>query len=253
MTMKSQDTASALAVLAGCAPVDLPVACVQNGVHNERAAQHHFDHVYAVTVNCPTAFLEPGRVVAYSRPTTGILDVGRYPTGVDDTCRALATALRDATFVSEARADIMRWKYRKLVVNVGNAVEALCGPAARRGAVAWLAAEEAERVLDVAGIALVSRQEDAERRGDIIRQAAVDGAARPGGSMWQSLARGAGSIEADYINGEIVRLARAMGAVAPVNVTLQRLCTAMIAQGRPPASLTEREVLDRVRAASADI
>lgn len=244
MTMKSQDTGPALVALARHGPVDLPVVCVQNGVHNESAAQRYFDQVYAATVMCPTAFLEPGQVVAYATPTTGIFDIGRYPHGVDDTCHMIAAALSDATFVSEVRPDIMRWKYRKLITNVGNAVEALCGPSARRGTAGSLATDEAERVLDAAGIAVASRQEDAERRGDLVRRAAVDGVERPGGSMWQSLARGVGSIEADYLNGEVVRIARAVGSPAPVNATLQRLCNAAIAGGRAPASMTERDLVD---------
>ena len=35
---------------------------------------------------------------------------------------------RGATFLSEPRPDIMRWKYRKLVMNLGNAVQALVRP-----------------------------------------------------------------------------------------------------------------------------
>lgn len=244
LTMKSQDTLPALADLARRGPVDLPVVCVQNGVHNEYAAQRYFGHVYAATVMCPAAFLEPGRVIAYATPTTGILDLGRYPDGVDDTCRALAAALNDATFVSEARADIMRWKYRKLITNVGNAVEALCGPAARRGRAGSLVTDEAERVLDTAGISVASAREDVERRGTVLRRAAVEGAERPGGSMWQSLGRGVGSIEADYLNGEVVRIARAVGSVAPVNATVQRLCAAFAAERRAPASMTEDDLTD---------
>src|SRR5690606_18048315 len=78
-------------------------------------------------VVCPASHLEPGVVAAHSAPVTGILDLGRYPSSVDDTARALATALQGATFSSEAVPDIMRWKYRKLIVNLGNAVDAVCG------------------------------------------------------------------------------------------------------------------------------
>ena len=43
---------------------------------------------------------------------------------------ALAAALRAAHIESEPRPDIMRWKYRKLLNNLGNAVQALCGTGA---------------------------------------------------------------------------------------------------------------------------
>lgn len=57
----------------------------------------------------------------------GLLDLGRYPAGVDETALSVAAAFTKAGFVSEPRDDIMRWKYRKLVMNLGNAVTALCG------------------------------------------------------------------------------------------------------------------------------
>jgi len=40
----------------------------------------------------------------------------------------------------------------------------------------------------------------------------ISGQSRAGGSTWQSLARGTGSVEADYLNGEIVLLARRLAA-----------------------------------------
>src|SRR5207302_10080301 len=106
----------------------IPVVCLQNGVDNERAALRVFPHVYGICVMCPTGHLEPGVVQAYSTPVTGILDIGRYPSGSDEIAEALAGALRASTFVSEARADIMRWKYAKLLMNLGNAVQATCRP-----------------------------------------------------------------------------------------------------------------------------
>jgi len=38
----------------------------------------------------------------------------------------IAAALRDASFESVARADVMRWKYAKLLKNLSNGVNALC-------------------------------------------------------------------------------------------------------------------------------
>ena len=49
------------------------------------------------------------------------------------------------------------------------------------------------------------------RRGDLLRLGPVGGRERGGGSSWQSLARGSGTIEADYLNGEIVLLGRLHG------------------------------------------
>ena len=62
-----------------------------------------------------------------------------------------------------------------------------------------------------------------------------------GGSSWQSLARGAGSIEAEYLNGEIVLLGGLYGVATPVNELLQRWRCAPRRRGRrraPGASRT---------------
>ena len=69
----------------------------------------------------------------------------------------------------------------------------------------------------------MDREEDEARRGDVIRWEPGGGKSRPGASSWQSLARGTGSIEADYLNGEIVMLGRLHGVATPVNLALQRL------------------------------
>src|SRR5512145_2016547 len=60
LAMKSQHTAAALADLRAVAPREVPVACAQNGVANERMALRLFPNVYALAVQCPTAYLEPG-------------------------------------------------------------------------------------------------------------------------------------------------------------------------------------------------
>ena len=48
----------------------------------------------------------------------------------------------------------------------------------------------------------------------------IGGRRRGGGSSWQSLARGTGTIETDYLNGEIVLLGRLHGVPTPVNLGL---------------------------------
>jgi 2-dehydropantoate 2-reductase len=250
LATKSQDTQAAVGSLADHLGADVPIVCLQNGVDNEPTALRHFAHVYGVAVMCPAAMLEPGRVVAYGSPTPGILDVGRYPSGDDDVAARLSAAFRGATFSSQTRVDIMRWKHRKLIVNVGNAVEALSGTAARQGPAGHLVTDEAERVIEHAGIPVVSRADDAAHRGDIVRRAPVDGQARPGGSMWQSLARGTGTIEADHLNGEIVRLARLHGVEAPVNQALQQLCRRAVVEGWPPAAVDADELLAHLEAAA---
>jgi len=247
LAMKSQDTPAAVADLATHAPPGVRVLCTQNGVENERVALRLFRDVYAVAVMLPATHLEPGVVVAHLAPTTGLLDLGRYPAGVDIVAEEVAAALSGATFGSEARPDIMRWKYRKLILNLGNAVEAVCGPeAARSTPLARMARAEGEACLRAAGIDAVSVEDDRARRGDVFELRPVPGHERQGGSSWQSLARGLRSIETDYLTGEIVLLGRLHRVPTPVNDLLQRLANRMAAEGRPPGSVAAEDVLARL-------
>jgi 2-dehydropantoate 2-reductase len=253
LAMKGQDTAGALDALSTCAPPDIAVVCAQNGVANERAALRMFANVYGMCVMCPTGHLEPGVVEAYSSPITGLLDVGKYPMGVDGTARSIAAALESSTFESEPRDDIMRWKYQKLLMNLGNAIEAACGPAARNSDVARLALREALACFEAAGIEFVSRDEDVARRGNLLQMRDVGDRPRGGGSSWQSLARGAGTIETDYLNGEIVLLGRLHGVPTPVNAGVQRVARELAVNGAPPASMSVEELQARITAASSDV
>ncbi len=246
LTMKTQDTSAALLDLSAVAPMQLPVVCVQNGVENERLALRYFEHVYGICVMCPTGYLSPGVVQAWSSPITGLLDVGRYPSGFDHTAKAIAAALAESTFQSEVRPDIMRWKYGKLLMNLGNANEALCGPSVRGGPVTTLARQEGADCLKAAGIDYVAEAEDKNRRGELLRIGAIAGQARPGGSTWQSVYRQTRNTECDYLNGEIVMLGRAHGIPTPVNAVLQRMANQLAASGLPPGTVTTEEIVSQL-------
>lgn len=111
------------------------------------------------------------------------------------------------------------------------------------GTLARRAREEGVGVLDAAGIAYVSRDEDAQRRGNLLNVRPVAGGERGGGSSWQSLMRGTGSIEADYLNGEIVLQGRLIGVSTPVNDLLQRLANQVAREHRAPGFWSEDDVL----------
>ena len=135
LAVKSQDTAAALEALGRATTSQRrpAVVCAQNGVENERRALRGFAGVYGMAVLLPAAHLEPGIVEAYGVPYGGVLDLGRAPEGVDDRAHAIATHLEDAGFRSCAQPHIMRYKYAKLIRNLGNALEAACGPGDRWG------------------------------------------------------------------------------------------------------------------------
>jgi 2-dehydropantoate 2-reductase len=155
LAVKGQHTEHALGQL-GVAPPSTPVVCMQNGVENERRVLRHFPHTYGMCVMCPATQLRPGVVQIHSAPVSGMLDLGRFPSGLDDRGRAIADAIAGTTFESVARPDIMRWKYRKLLMNLANAVEALAGPEGRFGPLARAAHREGVDALAAAGIDVAS-------------------------------------------------------------------------------------------------
>ncbi|MDQ2859251.1 MAG: NAD(P)-binding domain-containing protein [Pseudomonadota bacterium] len=249
LAMKSQDTLAAIEDLAAVAPADTPIVCAQNGVENERIALRWFQNVYGVYVLVFGSHLAPGVVQSFTAPSFGVLDIGRYPRGVDDTARRVAEALVQAGFDSIARSDIMPWKYAKLIANLGNALEAAYGDL---GGVADLyesAQAEGRACYRAAGIDWVGAEESAERYRMLLPLKRVNGEPFPGGSTWQSLARGAGHTEVNYLNGEIVMLGRLHGVQTPVNSALRTLVAVMADQGAPPASLNPNEFRARLAAA----
>src|SRR2546427_6894755 len=237
LATKGQDPVAALGALAAVAPGDVPVVCAQNGVENERAALRRFPRVYAMCVMLPATHLEPGVVEVHSSPLTGILDLGLYPRGSDDVAVGIASDLEASGFSSRPDPAVMRQKYAKLLMNLGNAIEAACGTEARRSDLFERARAEGEECLRAAGIDFASREEDLARRGDLLRLRPIEGRRRPGGSSWQSLARGTGTIEADYLNGEIALLGRLHGVATPVNALLQGLAQRMARERLAPGSL----------------
>jgi 2-dehydropantoate 2-reductase len=102
---------------------------------------------------------------------------------------------------------------------------------------------EALAVFAAAGIGYASEEEITAARGDQVRVSEVNGSTRAGGSSWQSLSRGTGTIEADFLNGEIVLLGRENGVPAPVNATLQRLANQAAHGRKAPGSIAPAEIL----------
>jgi len=248
IAVKGQSTLEVVRALAAAAPPDLPVLCMQNGVENERVALRWFEHVHGVCVALPSEHLEPGVVAANSAPIPGILDVGRWPTGFDGTDEAIAADLCAAGFAARAVADIGRWKYAKLLRNLGNALDALCRDAAADGELASRIAEEGDAVLRAAGVEAATRQEDAAHRGDLLHVTPIAGRQRRGSSTWQSLARGTGTVEAAQLNGEIALLGRLHGVPTPANALLQREAERAAAAGDPPGSIDEAVLLRKLAA-----
>lgn len=246
LTVKTQDTVAALETWAevpvaggGTAAERLPLVCLQNGVESGRLALRRFRQAYGACVWLPSALVEPGIVSAAGSPLTGILHLGRLPHGTDGTARRIAADLADARFEAPVVPDVARWQYAKLLANLSNAIEALTGTRDTEPARALYARvrAEGEAVLGAAGIAYTSAKEERAARGDKVTLVPLAWPPRGGGSSWQSLARGTGTIEADYLNGEIVLLGRLHGVPTPLNELLQRLANRFARERRPAGSL----------------
>ncbi|NYE37188.1 2-dehydropantoate 2-reductase [Nocardioides cavernae] len=241
LAVKSHQAAAALADLRAHAPADTPVVCATNGIATETATLRSFARTYALCVMLPASHLEPGVVVASCHPTPAILDVGRIPGGTDAVTAAVSADLRAAGIDSVERDDIMAMKRRKLVLNLGNGVDASFAEGEAADELAARAQAEGEQVLAAAGVSVVTAEEDRARRGSILQRR--PDLERRGGSTWQSLSRGTGDSEIDYLAGEVVLQGRLLGIPTPVNEAVVAATRALAYAGGAPRSLDAGKVL----------
>jgi 2-dehydropantoate 2-reductase len=232
--VKTQHALDALEQLRATAGSGVSVVCTQNGVESERIALRLFAHVYGMYTDFPADHLEPGVVTIKHAAPHGVLDVGEAAGGVDSTAESIAQDLRAAGFESRAASDIGRWKHGKLLTALGNAVKAICGQGPEYAAILAAARAEATACFQAAGISYAPNEEQEERRRPVPGHGGPQGAP---GSGWQSLVRATGSIETDYINGEIVLLGRQHRIPVPVNALIQERATSLARRRGAPESL----------------
>src|SRR6185295_9951720 len=104
-----------------------------------------------------------------------------------------------------------------------------------------VAIEEGKHVYEAAGIRWMQPPERAARREErarTLRFEIPEGDTFLGGSTWQSLVKGASTVETDYLNGEIVLLGRLHGVQTPANEFLQHYAMRMLRERQRPGSLT---------------
>ena len=244
LTMKSQDTEGALDALARAGFRDQPIFCAQNGVANERMAAGHFPNVHGITVMLPARILAPGKVASFMHPRLGMFDIGRYPEGDDSADRSMADVLERAGFAAFVMPDVMASKYGKLLMNLGNVVQAATGPKSDNARLLARVRKEAEAVYEAAGITWrdVGREDP--------RRAALASFRKPwftpyvGGSTTQSLLRGTGSVETSFLNGEIAEIARRAGLEAPLNAGLADLGGDLARDAARPGDMSPEDVED---------
>ena len=257
ITTKSQATEAVIAELAEVYPREQPMVCLQNGVRNEEVAARRFDRVYAGLVFFSAAQLEPSRI---NFPQGRTLAIGCFPEGVDRLAQLACDDLARASFKAVASAHVMTVKWGKFILNLNNATHAITGYYIEQGnadaEMRRLMAEvrlEGMRVLDAAGIAFeppagewspIPVRELTEK----LRQppppvtGEVPEERRTYASTWQDLALGRKTSEIDHLNGEIVRLGRAVGLATPYNSTLLEVTDRMFAAGMKPGIHTPAEL-----------
>ena len=251
LTVKTQDVEAALSQWAwqpvhdeggsvsGVA-ADLPLLTFQNGMLSEDLALRRFRTVYGATIAIAASYLTPGEVVSPSLPpAVGAVWLGRYPSGRDALQGQIVDDLVSAGFRAWSVDDIVAHKAAKLVANVANGLDLLTGTDEQLARARVELRDEAVSVLTGAGVSLTTL----DFHGVQLEILPVDGHVPGRLSTWQSFARGASS-EVDYLNGEIVLLARRAGLAAPLSERLQRMLGA-------PGPATDRTV-EALLAAAVD-
>lgn len=232
----------------------LPLVTATNGVAAEDIAVRYFQRVYAAAVWCPATHVKPGEVIPMYDKVSGVFWLGSYPgpAAPDDAVREISADWQTARLGAPVVEDVMAWKRRKLVLNMGNAVDALIEPGPDAKRLLEAATAEAEAALAAGGVSVVSLEQDAEERARGPQIVRVEGAPdQIGSSTFQSLVRGTGTVETDYLNGEIVRIGRLHGVPTPVNTALASLARRAATNGWAPRSLPAGEVDAQVERAAA--
>jgi 2-dehydropantoate 2-reductase len=240
LCMKGQDTEGALKDLKKTAQ-DVPIFCFQNGVRNEETAALYFTRVYGAMVRVGAVYLKDGEVIARRDPP-GWYIIGRYPTGTDALVEAAAEELRTAGYLVKTTEDVMPYKWGKLMVNLSNAVGAITnGDWDHTRPIGRSAMDEAMNILAKADIKWIS-QEQVTREWPETNNVRSQIKTEEQSSTWQSLARRQGSVETEFLNGEIVRVAKKLGLRAPINERLVEISREMAANHEPPGKYTPAQL-----------
>lgn len=247
LCMKSQHTSVALDDLRGAGVREQAIVCAQNGVANEAMALRRFPNVYAMLVFLPALFLDAGTVITNATEVGGVLDTGRYPDGVDQNVELITDALSASGFGAAPDTRIMRKKYAKLLSNLNNSLSALTDFAEGSKAISKMLQQEALACYEAAGIDCAGTDEMKALYGQMTT-VSMDEFSRPGGSSWQSVMRGTGNIEVDYLNGEISELGRRFAIPTPANVVCQDYAWQLSHTRQKPGSVEVGELLNAINA-----
>ena len=254
LAVKSFHSEAACRELREATPLQLPIFCAQNGVRNEEIAASYFDQVHGLMVLIGAKRLEPGVVV---QTGNGPVGVGAYPEGLSQAAEDVGEALYETDLPTYTTDQIAQHKWNKMLINLNNATMGLTGLSSQAGradtaARLWMADvwEEGARVLKAAGIAHdgplgLGTIEDriAELRDlNFAPGTPVEEELKGRSSLWQDLYHQRGEVEADYLNGEIVKLGRQHNVPTPYCSLLVELIKAMAAARELPGKYRIRQL-----------
>jgi 2-dehydropantoate 2-reductase len=256
-SVKSYHMDSAMRGLRRATPLELPVFCAQNGIRNEEVAARYFREVHGVMVLIGAKRLVPGEVVHTS---AGPLGIGRWPSGPSEVAEEVTRAVGKTDLPAYVTEEITVHKWNKMAINLNNATFGLIGISGQEAQAdpevrAFLADvyEEGVRVLRAAGIRFDGPPGSSiEDRIRSLRSPATnvtvpaDEEPRHRPSLWQDLYHGGGQVEADWFNGEIVRLGRAHGVPTPYSALLLELITDMAQRRERPGRYTLKDLRARL-------
>jgi 2-dehydropantoate 2-reductase len=258
--VKSAQTAEAADTLARVVAPGTVLASMQNGVRNADVLRERAPGAAVLGGIVEFNVLSKGDGV-FHQATSGRLVLEASD---DPGAPALAENLGRAGFDVIVDPDVRAMQWSKLVMNLNNAVSALSDAPIRkilltpgyRRCVAAIVSE----ALDVMRSAHVRTKRIGPlpvavfpyalklptRLIQLVARAQlkIDPEARS--SMWADLARHR-KTEVDYLNGEIVRLARSIGAQAPVNERVVELVHQVEARASGSPKLTPAELWDAIR------
>jgi 2-dehydropantoate 2-reductase len=249
LTVKTQDVVAALRENRAFLQ-DIPIVVLQNGLRGEELAATVVPEAQLVSgvVVLHAQYLVAGHVVLMQ--SEGLL-IGRM-SGENDAVVERVRAVLAKAVPTSVTANIRGARWTKLIVNLNNALPALCdasfkdvyrNPFLRRLAVGLM--REGIAVAARSGVRLESLPGTSV---PLVRLAAYLPAALAGavaarkaagiethwplkGSTWQSVAR-ARPTEIDYLNGEIVRLGRQLQVPTPLNELVVTLVRRVAAERR---------------------
>lgn len=242
LAVKQPDLPGALAAV----PRGCPVVCLQNGITAPARADCAGHPAIAAMVYLPATHMSPGQVLLHGHPHPGVIDVGPCSDGTEAWARAIAEMLRGAGLESVYRPDIMDWKRGKLLINLAGGLQAACGEV--DGALHDRLMDEAIAVYAAEGVGWI--EPAALRARASLRSAAAGGEARPGNSMWQSIARGRVP-EVDAIYHDIAAAARRVGLDAPTCRRLAGVVAELEHPGRHSPEALAALLLDERPSAAA--